>query len=87
MRPIKQGYPIVAAVDFEFKNPYTNRTIRVKKDSVFIVTNPVYDQKQHSAIMVDRKKTAKLNLGFWFSWDNLVQFFSVDKLPPSYYGD
>ncbi|MFY8213336.1 MAG: hypothetical protein ACOVKJ_02660 [Flavobacterium sp.] len=86
-KPIKQGHAITASVDFEFKNPQTNRTIKVSKGSVWIVTNPVYNQKHIKAILIDRKKTAKLNLGYLFGCDDLRQFFSIDNLPPSYFGE
>jgi hypothetical protein len=84
MQQIKQGTTIVAAVDFQFKGA-SNRTTKVRAGDEFVITNPAYDQKSSGLYKIDRRRIAKLNLGHAFTWDMLVQFFSVNNLPPSYF--
>lgn len=82
---IPQGNTITASVDFQFINPETKRTISVKRGDRFTVLNTQVNQQSTGLFLIDRAKQARLGVGYRFTWDMLVQYFSADKLPPSYF--
>lgn len=82
---IPQGCQITASVEFQFINPGTKRTISVKRGDKFTVLNTQVNQQNTGLFLLDRSKKARLGVGYRFTWDMLVQYFSADKLPPSYF--
>lgn len=85
MRTIKSGYRLTAAINFSFRNPTTGRLIAVKCGDRFTVTNNQIDQKETGLFKIDREKQAHLSSGWYFTWDDLANYFSVNNLPPSYF--
>jgi hypothetical protein len=85
VKTIKQGYRLTAAHDFAFRNPVTKRLINVKCGDRFAVTNNQTDQRKAGLVKMDREKQASLGSGWYFSWDDVCQYFGANNLPPSYF--
>jgi hypothetical protein len=77
MNQLKQCADLTAKQDFKFKNPETNRTIKVREGDEFIVTSPEY--RNIETAIIDRKKNAKINIGYLFSMTNIETLFEIHQ--------
>lgn len=77
MNQLKQCADLIAKQDFKFKNPETNRTIKVREGDEFIVTSPEY--RNIETAIIDRKKSAKINIGYLFSTSDIEKLFEISS--------
>lgn len=69
---MKQGTEITAKVDCTIV-PATGRKVSIKVGQQFVVTSPEY--KNAGGCMIDRKSSAKINTGYYFSLDQIKEIF------------
>lgn len=75
MSQLKQCTDLTAKQDFNFKNPKTNRTIKVREGDEFIVTSPEY--RNNDTAIIDRKKGSHINIGYLFSTTDIEELFEI----------
>jgi hypothetical protein len=77
MNQLKQCADLTAKQDFNFKNPETNRTIKVREGDQFIVTSPEY--RNIETAIIDRKKGSHINVGYLFSIVDIENLFEIHQ--------
>lgn len=75
-KKLKQGTRLTAKVDFNFAGK-NGRKVNVKTGDTFITTIPAHSIKD-GVVQIDREKTAKIGLGYFFKLDDIEKFFSVE---------
>lgn len=68
---LRQGTELRARCAMEFKNPATGRMNRIREGEIFIVTTSMTAK----LMLMDRKKTAHIGIGFHIS--NWQEHFEV----------
>ena len=71
---MKQGTILIAKNNFYLSPPH-GKKILVKQNDIFIVTSPKQNNEEFA--IIDRKKSAKLNLGHYLSIQDIHNYFET----------